>query len=188
MYYKELMVAYPEAKVILSVRDSGQAWYNSALKFSLAFHPAIFKFGGAKLFYSMNPVGMYIYTMLYKSYLHHFDDPGDMQLTIKQYEDWIDGVKTHVPTEKLLVFNVKDGWPSLCAFLGVSQADCPREEDEPFPRADIAGQYTNRMVPALGYATVVLAFICGVVGLPVLLSSVIEHLQRVDHKGSQKND
>ena len=34
------------------------------------------------------------------------------------YSDWISHVKRSVPPEKLLIFNVKQGWKPLCEFLG----------------------------------------------------------------------
>ena len=37
---------------------------------------------------------------------------------IQFFKDWEDSVKTGVPADKLLVFNVKEGWDPLCAFLG----------------------------------------------------------------------
>lgn len=39
-------------------------------------------------------------------------------------------VKEVVPKEKLLIYEVKDGWEPLCAFLG---AEVP---EKPFPRSD----------------------------------------------------
>ena len=40
--------------------------------------------------------------------------------TMKQvYIDWIEHVKRVVPSDKLLIFNVKQGWAPLCQFLNV---------------------------------------------------------------------
>ena len=38
-------------------------------------------------------------------------------------------VRETVPADRLLVFDVADGWEPLCAFLG-----CPVPESRPFPR------------------------------------------------------
>ena len=35
------------------------------------------------------------------------------------YLDWIEMVKATVPPEKLLIFNVKQGWEPLCNFLNL---------------------------------------------------------------------
>lgn len=45
-----------------------------------------------------------------------------------------------VPADRLLVFEVKQGWDPLCAFLGV-----PVPPDEPFPHDNDAGSFQNRM-------------------------------------------
>jgi hypothetical protein len=43
-------------------------------------------------------------------------------------------VEATIPAERLLVYEVKDGWGPLCAFLGVPAVD------EPFPRTnDLSG-------------------------------------------------
>ena len=44
-----------------------------------------------------------------------------------QYEAHNAQVKAHVPADRLLVFNVKEGWAPLCAFLG------KQVPNEPFP-------------------------------------------------------
>lgn len=43
----------------------------------------------------------------------------------------IDAVKAAIPTDQLLVYQVKDGWEPLCAFLGVAVPDSefPRTND-----------------------------------------------------------
>jgi len=56
----------------------------------------------------------------------------DKERSIKVYYDWIDYVKSKVPKEQLLVFNVKEGWEPLCKFLRVDQ---PKDCKE-FPRSN----------------------------------------------------
>ena len=34
------------------------------------------------------------------------------------FNDWVDQVKAEIPAERLLVFEVKQGWAPLCQFLG----------------------------------------------------------------------
>ncbi|KAH8068870.1 hypothetical protein JL721_6442 [Aureococcus anophagefferens] len=56
-----------------------------------------------------------------------FDESGDANeaSAIAAYDAWIAKVRATVPADRLLVFNVKQGWAPLCEFLGV--ADCPEE-------------------------------------------------------------
>ena len=35
------------------------------------------------------------------------------------YKEWIEEVKRTVPKERLLIYNVEEGWSPLCAFLDV---------------------------------------------------------------------
>jgi hypothetical protein len=48
-------------------------------------------------------------------------------------------VKRHVPPERLLIYEVGQGWGPLCAFLGVP------EPDEPFPRLNDAAEMRRRV-------------------------------------------
>ena len=56
----------------------------------------------------------------------------DKERSIKIYNEWIENVKKNVPSDKLLIFNVKQGWDPLCDFLGMDKpSDCID-----FPRAN----------------------------------------------------
>ncbi|KAF7258313.1 hypothetical protein EG68_04329 [Paragonimus skrjabini miyazakii] len=46
------------------------------------------------------------------------------------YDRWIDQVKRDVPADRLLVFQVKEGWKPLCEFLNVPVPN------QPFPRVN----------------------------------------------------
>jgi len=113
--YMELMEAYPNAKVLLNVRDA-EKWYDSVIdtiwswrcgeqNWSVRIFPDGRRFQEqARLFHEK--------TML----------PGvrrtDREGSIKSFKAWIERVKATVPPEKLLVFDVKEGWEPLCKFLG----------------------------------------------------------------------
>ena len=60
-------------------------------------------------------------------------DSRDVLLLKKIYREHNALVKALVPKEKLLVFNVKEGWEPLCDFLGCDVPDCP------FPRENVTG-------------------------------------------------
>ena len=47
---------------------------------------------------------------------------------VEFYNDWKKDVIDTVPEEKLLIYQVKDGWDPLCRFLGVETPSVP------FPR------------------------------------------------------
>ena len=56
----------------------------------------------------------------------------------KVYLDWIEHVKSSVPPEKLLIFNVKQGWEPLCKFLDVAVPDTP------MPRVNDTAEFHKR--------------------------------------------
>ena len=49
-------------------------------------------------------------------------------------------VRRDVPADRLLVFEVKEGWGPLCSFLGV-----PVPEGRPFPRLNDAEEFRSRI-------------------------------------------
>lgn len=116
MFYKQLSAANPNAKVILTVRDA-DSWYESMYETIFAHiqqddpFPAL----GAR----SDPLLWMIFTHFFK------DRFQDKQFAIRLYHEHNERVKNLFPRDKLLVFNVKDGWDPLCDFLRVKVPDCP---------------------------------------------------------------
>nr|WP_163573201.1 sulfotransferase [Fodinicola feengrottensis] len=50
-------------------------------------------------------------------------DPGKKDHLINVFSRHNEAVRREVPAEKLLVYEVSDGWEPLCAFLGVPVPD-----------------------------------------------------------------
>lgn len=97
---------YPEAKVILSLRDAGK-WYDSTQ---------------ATIFANPDWTGMPpAWRGMAKAVISRMFD-GDItsrQHCIDVYERHNEEVRRTIPAERLLVFEARDGWEPLCAFLGV---------------------------------------------------------------------
>ncbi|KAI7019679.1 hypothetical protein KC355_g2975 [Hortaea werneckii] len=55
----------------------------------------------------------------------------------KAYEEYNSKIKAIVPRDKLLVFNVKEGWGPLCEFLDLQPPDTP------FPRRNDTEVFTS---------------------------------------------
>lgn len=125
-YYKELMIEYPEAKVLLTYREP-EKWFASYLtlvkinKMVNKIAPMVPKFKKFKF-------------MIQQVTWHIFSDIEDKEHCIDVYLRHIEEVKAHVPEEQLLIFEVKDGWEPLCNFLGV---EIP---DKPFPHLNTRGE------------------------------------------------
>ena len=122
-YYAELANAFPEAKVILTVRES-RAWYASMKEtiFKETPRPAM------RWLLALTRFPMrFVLTIVFKQTFH--DDIGEAN-AIATFERHNIEVQRRIPAERLLVFDVKQGWEPLCAFLG---APVP---ETPFPRTN----------------------------------------------------
>jgi hypothetical protein len=114
-FYKELMVEYPDAKILLNVRDP-EKWYDSMYEtiwaiqpaFPFWFPPVVRKFHD-EIVWGSNLQGVF----------------GDREKAIEVYKEWIEEVKRVVPPQRLLVYEVTEGWKPLCDFLGVPVPDKP---------------------------------------------------------------
>ena len=115
-FYRELMQAYPQAKVVLSVRDP-QRWYESA-------YETIYKAPQQPLFMLIGSLVSRVRRMRRMAYSVIWDGTFDGQFedqahAIRVFNEHIEAVKRTVPAERLLVYSVKEGWEPLCAFLDV---------------------------------------------------------------------
>lgn len=118
-FSEELIAAYPEAKVILTVRDTPDVWLRSAMQTVWYVHLqspfAPHKILGQPIFEPMLP-------SLFRMGKRMFSDVFDANLPetgIDVYNDHIRRLTQLLPQERLLVFNVKQGWKPLCDFLDV---------------------------------------------------------------------
>jgi len=122
-YYKELSVAYPDAKVILTVREP-ERWYES---FSTTLYQADKKFRKYSRF--IPPANRFFGAINKVVWEGIFDNRlEDKAYAIEVFNNHIEEVKRTVPKERLLVFEARQGWEPLCAFLGV-----PAPTHRPFP-------------------------------------------------------
>ena len=113
-FYRELMERYPQAGVILTVRDP-ERWYESARN-------TIFSLQGVA---SSRAPKMARDLASQKGFDGDVEDHRHM---IEAFEGWNEEVKELVPAQRLLVYEVKEGWDPLCEFLGV---EVPK--GKPFP-------------------------------------------------------
>ncbi len=141
LYYKELMQKYPDAKIVLTVRDP-EKWYKSCqdtiynlprgLKKLMMKIIGIFKPDIAHVASVFDYVDLSIWNGIFKG---NFEDK---DATLKIFNEWIEEVKRSVPKEKLLVFEVTQGWQPLCDFLGKPIPSTP------FPRVNDTAEFLER--------------------------------------------
>ena len=135
IFYKELLEAYPDAKVILTERDNVDQWHRSSLTTLIHYAKQMIPetwFGRfAFWFVPGNPAVLQLTELIAKDapiFAALWRDYHDGTETAKQlYKDYNAEIKKLVPKENLLVFNVKEGWDPLCGFLNerVPDAEFP---------------------------------------------------------------
>ena len=171
-YYKILMEAFPNAKVLLTVREP-EKWYKSAhetiYQFCVVLNTTppfswmsqIFRFSrGGNMCVGVNPE------------MYRAIGEGE-SAAIEFYNKWVEQVKVDVPADRLLVFSVKEGWEPLCNFL-----DLPVPDSE-FP--NVWDSATVKKILRRTKAGMWAAFIVGVSSL-VGLSAVALHYSGVTDK------
>jgi len=152
-FHEELLAAFPDAKVLLSVRD-GRAWARSMRdtiwgvlhdNASLAHHLAV-----AQGF--IDP-GMRAYTELMTDMIGRaglfgpMPERYDEDALIAGMERHNAAVRARVPAGQLLEWSPEDGWEPLCAFLEVPPpaAPLPRVNDSASFNAMITGTALGKL-------------------------------------------
>ncbi|HZV17563.1 MAG TPA: sulfotransferase [Sphingobium sp.] len=107
-YWRSLAAAYPNAKIILSRRDP-ESWFRSVNETIFSPHMlGMIDHSPAKAFFA-------------GSVLADFGEHiADHDFMVAYFERWNQAVIDAVLPERLLVFEARQGWEPLCAFLGVA--------------------------------------------------------------------
>lgn len=143
IYYREFMAQYPEAKVVLSVRDADK-WYDSASKtlFRGIPSPILSLMRGLGLFFKS--VRVFVEGYEWAQMLVHqnfFQGETHNREKIKAiFNAWNEEVQRTVPPEQLLIFEVREGWEPLCLFLNVP---IPKT---PFPHANASEGFQKNVM------------------------------------------
>ncbi len=74
----------------------------------------------------------------------------DRDHCVEVFRRHVEEVRARDPAERLLVFECREGWEPLCAFLGVPGLD------EPFPQANEAAPRFHRKRPGRALRLIVL--------------------------------
>ena len=113
MFWRELSEAYPDALVLLSIREDAETWWYSCNETFLPF---------ARL--ALEPdwkEGRGLIDLLERfTGTRHWDDAARM---IAAYEQHNAQVRKTIPQERLLVWNAADGWDPICKALDLPVPD-----------------------------------------------------------------
>ena len=123
-YWRQLIVTYPGAKVILTLR-SAESWWDSFAKTLLP----VLRESTDKASLGVALIARQVFAG---------GDPFDRAHAIATYNANTAAVLAEVPAERLLVHNLGDGWTRLCAHLGV---DVPAQ---PYPSRNTAEEFSIR--------------------------------------------
>lgn len=129
-YYSEMHATYPDAKFVLTVR-SPESW---AASFSETINALIARKNAA-------PPHMLEWLEMCENIIAKAGFTAGMkpeQLT-KNFVAHNEAVKATIPAEKLLVFDVREGWAPLCAFLGLEAPSTP------FPRSNSREEFWEKV-------------------------------------------
>jgi hypothetical protein len=144
-FWRELVAAHPEAKVILTMRDP-QRWYESALatifNIRARSEESVWSRLALKLLNLVIPqlrgAAQITDEVIWEgTFGGRF---ADRDFALQVFNEHNQTVQAAIPAERLLVFDVKQGWEPLCAFLGV-----PVPADEPFPHVNDAESFRQRI-------------------------------------------
>jgi hypothetical protein len=126
-FYNELMKVYPHAKVLLTIRDP-EKWYESTKN-------TLYPTGDAP---EPSPIMRMATKLVWEqTFDGNFED---RRYAIEVFKRHNEEVKKHVPPERLLVYEVKEGWKPLGEFLGV---EIP--EEKPFPHLNDTEAFKEMM-------------------------------------------
>jgi hypothetical protein len=140
IYWREMAEAYPDAKVILTVRDP-RRWHESIrgmgpqapIDGDLDMAAVL-----ERMPEQMRKFGDLMTLTNDAAQRMLGDDFGlggqmDEETSVELFERHVENVRSALPEDRLLVFQASDGWAPLCEFLGV---EAP--VDEPYPHLNDA--------------------------------------------------
>jgi hypothetical protein len=127
--WRELAAAYPQSKVVLTVRPEASWWTSFSATIGALFSAP-----------DQVPLPPHLRTMrdvaIELIQVQTFGCPStDREGVLAAYRRRTAEVRAAIPTERLLVFDVAEGWAPLCRFLDVPVPDAP------FPRMNSTEQF-----------------------------------------------
>ncbi len=117
LFYREMLKAFPDAKVLLNLRDP-ENWYDSLV--SLA--EALEEFRARS---EENPKLAAFLDVTDMVGLRLTNGDFSKENCIEAFHRHNNDVQNHVPSSRLLVFKVQDGWEPLCEFLDKEIPETP---------------------------------------------------------------
>eukprot|EP01084_Bolivina_argentea_P190766 327729_1 len=140
-YYKN--IKNKKCKIILSIRDNNDQWYNSFISSIGNFSKSLKKtllFNSLYLEPKFNDALFGGILCEHQKMRNDFNEPTAKEYWLKFYDEWNKSVENNIDIigeNNLLIFNPKDGWKPLCTFLNKPIPDIP------FPQSNQRGILKN---------------------------------------------
>lgn len=159
LYWEQILQEYPDCKFILTTRENSEVWFKSWDVLTKSITQPTF---AASFFFT--GVRQYSYYLRWLFSLVNKDDafltaPFPLPVQNKQaatasYEEHNQRIRENIPRDRLLEYNVKDGWQPLCSFLSID--DCPVT---PFPRTNSARSVQVQSISAIIFPLLIVLFV-----------------------------
>ncbi len=127
LYWRELADYFPQAKVLLTVRDPS-SWYDSI---AATIHPIVYRPESAA-----NHALAMVKELFFESYLQ--GQFLDKKATMQRYTDYCNEVRQYIDPARLVEYSVAQGWPALCEIF---QQPVPNQD---FPRSNSRADFRER--------------------------------------------
>jgi hypothetical protein len=142
-YWEQLVEEWPDAPVLLNTRDK-EGWYESCLK---SIHAAAEAGTKGELAGGTQPPPSFEVMKVINGIVWDgtFDGRfGDKAFAFEVFDRHYEAVRSAIPANRLLEWDIKEGWEPLCDFLGVEAPD------EPFPHLNDTAAFREMVgLPAL---------------------------------------
>jgi hypothetical protein len=131
LVYKELLELQPDAKVILTIRSSPQAWSSSVKDtieqalLQVCQPPVSWIPHVHKLAHILHPWTFEAFGTVPFGSLHDHNPILSRDDLERAYTVWIQDVKDTVPQHQLLIHKPEDGFRPICQHLGIPLKNCP---------------------------------------------------------------
>ena len=159
LFFEEILEAFPDCKVILSVREE-DSWIESAVRQVDSLYAL-----RSKIVSMLSPTArkMEYFLDSFFNFAIGSCNTRSTYIIRKRYRILNHRVKSIVPADKLLVYNVKEGWKPLCDFL---ECEVPTVA---FPHENIKAEATKKIMRSRYGQQVIREFRDGVLKISLFL-------------------
>ncbi len=130
-FWREISAHYPEAKVLHSVRPE-DSWIKSV---HATIYPAMRDRAELEPGAHRDRLDMAYEIIVAQTFGDRMDDRDHALAVFRAHSE---DVRRSIPSDRLLVYDVAEGWQPLCEFLGVAVPDSP------FPRMNTTAAFHQR--------------------------------------------